>query len=276
MTGTLIFLDIDGTLVAPGETAPPASAQEAIRRAQAAGNRVFLCSGRNVRMLEPLLAYGFDGFIASSGGYVSIDGHVLFDQPMTEAQRERALSVLGKAGVARIAESNSVAFADDRYLEYLREKLPGGASSELSRWRAQLQQDLGIRPMTEYSGQPLYKIVLLSDGRERLEQSYASLKQDFALVIQDCDERGMVNAELLPKTFDKGRGIRQVCTQFGVIPERCFGYGDSMNDRELLETVGHGVAMEHACEALKAMADEICPAVEEDGLFRSFQKNGLF
>ena len=49
-----------------------------------------------------------------------------------------------------------------------------------------------------------------------------------------------------------------------------------MNDRELLETVGHGAAMENAPEALKALADEICPGVEEDGLLVSFRRNGLF
>ena len=62
-----IFLDIDGTLTEPGTNVPPASALEAIRRAQEAGNYVFLCTGRNYAMLSPLLKYGFDGVVASSG-----------------------------------------------------------------------------------------------------------------------------------------------------------------------------------------------------------------
>lgn len=276
MAGTLIFLDIDGTLVAPGETVPSASAQEAIRRAQAAGNKVFLCSGRNVRMLEPLLAFGFDGFIASSGGYVSCGGQVLFDEPMSAQMQEEAMAALRNAGIARIAESRDLAFADERYLDYLRQKLPGGASSELSRWRAQLQQDLGLLPMTAYAGQALYKIVLLCESRGVLERAYRPLRQAFALVVQGCDERGLVNAELVPKSFDKGRGIQKVCAFLDISPARCYGYGDSMNDRELLETVGHGVAMGNACEELKALADEVCPRVEQDGLYLSFQKNGLY
>lgn len=39
----LIFLDIDGTLTTPGSNVPPESALRAIRGAQAAGNKVFLC-----------------------------------------------------------------------------------------------------------------------------------------------------------------------------------------------------------------------------------------
>ncbi|MBQ6111689.1 MAG: HAD hydrolase family protein, partial [Synergistaceae bacterium] len=46
----LIFLDIDGTLTKPGENIPPDSAVNAINKARAKGNKVFLCTGRNPDM----------------------------------------------------------------------------------------------------------------------------------------------------------------------------------------------------------------------------------
>ena len=64
MSGKLLFLDIDGTLTEPGYNIPPASALEAIKKAQANGHKVYLCSGRNRAMLKPLLAYNFDGYVA--------------------------------------------------------------------------------------------------------------------------------------------------------------------------------------------------------------------
>ena len=82
MSGKLLFLDIDGTLTEPGYNIPPASALEAIKKAQANGHKVYLCSGRNRAMLKPLLAYNFDGYVASAGGYVVSDGEVVFDRPM--------------------------------------------------------------------------------------------------------------------------------------------------------------------------------------------------
>ena len=84
MKNKLIFLDIDGTLTTPGSNLPPESALEAIRAAQRAGHEVFLCSGRNYEMLRPLLTYGFDGAVASGGGYVFAGDRVLYDCPMTE------------------------------------------------------------------------------------------------------------------------------------------------------------------------------------------------
>lgn len=95
MKQKLIFLDIDGTLLPPGEMTVPASAVEAIRQARANGHKVFLCTGRNLRMTKPLLAYGFDGFVCSAGGYVGCDGKILVDLPMEPAQVEGLREVLG-------------------------------------------------------------------------------------------------------------------------------------------------------------------------------------
>ena len=80
----LIFVDIDGTLTRPGENTPPESALKAIKGAQEKGNKVFLCTGRNLDMLRPLLKYDFDGVVGSSGGYVTVGDEVLYDCPMTD------------------------------------------------------------------------------------------------------------------------------------------------------------------------------------------------
>jgi hydroxymethylpyrimidine pyrophosphatase-like HAD family hydrolase len=53
-SGKLIFLDIDGTLTEPGSNTPPESALKALEMTKAKGNKVFLCTGRNVAMLAPL------------------------------------------------------------------------------------------------------------------------------------------------------------------------------------------------------------------------------
>lgn len=51
----LIFLDIDGTLLPPGDMLIPESTLAALDRARANGHKLFLCTGRNHRMTEPLL-----------------------------------------------------------------------------------------------------------------------------------------------------------------------------------------------------------------------------
>ena len=100
----LIFLDIDGTLTEPGKNAPPDSALTAIRRAQANGHRVILCTGRNYGMLSPLLKYGFDGLVGSAGGYIECGGEIVYDCPMTPEQQKQAMTVLADNGIFRTIE----------------------------------------------------------------------------------------------------------------------------------------------------------------------------
>ena len=52
MSKKVIFLDIDGTLAEPGHSEPPASAIEAVRKAQAAEIWYFFAAGRNYGMLS--------------------------------------------------------------------------------------------------------------------------------------------------------------------------------------------------------------------------------
>ena len=275
MNQKLIFLDIDGTLCVPGSNVPPTSALEAIREARAAGHLVFLCTGRNLGMLSPLLQYGFDGVVGSSGGYVTCGDTVIYDCPMTPEQQETAMEVLNRNGVFRTVECRDRSYTDEGFKEFLKEKARRDSNSEVLRWREQIEKDLGIRPMSEYKGDPIYKMVLMCENRSQLDEPVAVLSEDFAIVIQDDTSKGYVNGEMVLRCFDKGQAVRRVCDHFGLPLSDTFGYGDSMNDLEMIEVVGHSVVMANGSETLKAMADEVCPAVDADGLYASFRHNGL-
>lgn len=115
---------------------PPASALEAIRAVRRAGHKVFLCTGRNLDMLRPLLAYGFDGAVASGGGYVFAGDEVLYDCPMTEEQKEKALRLFAECGVLRTIEAKDASYCDEGMGEFLQRA--SGGNSELLRWREAL------------------------------------------------------------------------------------------------------------------------------------------
>lgn len=276
MSQKIIFLDIDGTLCRPGSNVPPASALEAIKKAQEAGNLVFLCTGRNLGMLSPLLPYGFDGVVGSSGGYITCGDAVIYDCPMSPEQQKTAMEVLAKNGVFRTVECRDRSYTDEGFKEFLREKAQRESNSEVLRWREQIEKDLGIRPMSEYRGAPIYKMVLMCESRAQLDEPVAVLSEDFAIVIQDDEAHGYINGEMVLRCFDKGQAVRRVCEHYGIPLEDTYGFGDSMNDKEMIETVGHSVVMANGSNALKAMADEVCPAVDEDGLYIAFERNHLF
>lgn len=274
MRKKIIFLDIDGTLTEPGSNVPPASALEAVKKAQEAGNLVFLCSGRNYGMLTPLLKYGFDGAVASAGGYIVCGDQVIYDCPMTDIQKEKVMETLKENGVYRTAECVEGAYADEGLEDFLKDSFGKSGSSELLRWREMIKKSFHIQPMEEYAGQPVYKFVVMSPSMENLNQSKTVLDKEFQFCIQD-DSKGFVNCEIINRKFNKGTGVQRVCEHYQIPISDSVGFGDSMNDKEMLETVGLSICMENGSEAVKRIADEICPSVTEDGLWKSFQEHHL-
>ena len=269
----LIFLDIDGTLTVAGENTPPDSAIYAIKMAQAKGNKVFLCTGRNLDMLKPLLKYGFDGVVGSSGGYVAVGDEVLFDCPMSNEQRDIALETLHKNGVFCTIEAKDGSWGDDNMDEFLKEQPEG--NSEIERWRKALSENLGIKPMKEYDNSPIYKIIMMCTDEKQLDEAKQLLEKDFTFVIQEVKAHSCINGELVNKKFDKGKGVKLVRDYYGLTDEDTYGFGDSMNDLEMMETVGTSVCMENGADALKKIADLVCPSVSDDGLAKAFSQLGL-
>lgn len=273
MERKLLFVDIDGTLTVAGENVPPESALEAIRKTQEKGNLVFLCTGRNLGMLAPLLKYGFDGVVGCGGGIVKVGDEIIYDEPMTNQQRDEMLEVLQRNGVFRTIESKDITYGDENLGEFL--SGTSGGNSEIERWRKALSSQLGIRPMHEYDGRPIYKVVIMCTDADQLTEAREKFEKDFAFAIQDVAAHNCLNGDLVNRKFDKGQAIKRVCEYLGQGLEDTYGFGDSMNDLEMIEVVGTSVCMANGSEKLKEICDMIAPRVEEDGLYKSFKELGL-
>ena len=273
MNKKLIFLDIDGTLTRPGGTEPPESAVAAIRRARAAGHIVMLCTGRSPGLLQPLMRFGFDGAVACAGGHVFCGDRVIYDCPMTDEQVQHILRAFRAHRVFPTLETLELAYSDEGILPFL-ERL-GGGDGVLVRWRIAMEKELNIRPMKEYDGRPIYKIVFMCRTADQLEPARKALEQDFNFVVQDVAAHNCLNGELINRKFDKGRGVKIVAEALGFDLADTIGFGDSMNDLEMIQTVGTSVCMDNGSPALKEISTLVCPAVDRDGLAWAFEKLGL-
>ena len=268
-----IFLDIDGTLTPAGSNVPPDSALKAIRAAQALGHQVFLSTGRNPDMLAPVLAYGFDGAVACGGGRVFAGDRVLYDHPMPQADRETAMRLLKENGVFRTVEAVDATFGDEDLGDFLAQA--GDGNSELVRWRKALAEQLNIHPMGQYDGRPIYKVVFMCTEDQQLDPARQALGDRYNFVVQDVAAHHCLNGEIINRAFDKGKGVRLVAETFGFDIADTIGFGDSMNDLEMVQTVGTSVCMDNGSPALKKISTLVCPSVENDGLAWAFEKLGL-
>lgn len=272
MDRKLIFLDVDNTLTPAGGFEPPESALRVIRKARELGHKVFLCSGRNYGKLEPLMRFGFDGGIASCGGYVYAGDEVLHDSPLTESQKNRAITLLSENGVSLSIEAIDNTYNDDRAMKYLGDQTRG---SQLRDMIKAVWVDLGPCAMDEYDGRPIYKIVLVSPGRAQLELAMAELGDELMLINHDFSEDDCVFAEIISRRFDKGSAVRLVAEKLGFDIADTIGFGDGSLDVEMIDAVGTGVCMENGSEFLKKRSDLVCPSVDEDGIEWAFHELGL-
>ena len=271
----LIFLDIDGTLTKPGENTPPQSAIDAISKARSNGHKVFLCTGRNPDMLRPLLRYPFDGFIGCAGGYVAVGENysdILYDHPMTNEERDIALKTLHNQGVFCTIEAEKGSWGDENLGDFLSSQ--GEGNSEIERWRKALAGNLGIKLMSEYDGSPVYKVVIMCMDMKQLDEAKSALGDKYNFVMQEVKVGGSssscINGEIINKDFNKGLGVEIICKKFNVPLSDTIGFGDSMNDLEMIQTVGLSVCMANGSEKLKSLSDMVCPSVSEDGLAKAF------
>jgi Cof subfamily protein (haloacid dehalogenase superfamily) len=72
--------------------------------------------------------------------------------------------------------------------------------------------------------------------------------------------------ELASPTVTKASGLGFIAAHLGFTRERTVAFGDGENDVELVDWAGFGVAVENAHETVKAVADFVCPSVDEQGV----------
>lgn len=272
MDRKLIFLDVDNTLTPAGGFVPPESALRVIKRARELGHKVFLCSGRNYGKLEPLMKFGFDGGIASCGGYVYAGDEVLYDCPMTEDQKNKVITLLSEEGVSLSIEAVDNTYNDEKAKDYLSDEKRGSHLRDMIR---AVWIDLGPNAMEEYDGRPIYKIVLVSPGRDQLKPAMEELGDELMFIVHDFSEDDCVFAEIISRKFDKGSAVRLVAEALGFDIADTICFGDGSLDIEMIEAAGTGICMENGSSFLKERSDMVCPSVDEDGIEWAFNELGL-
>ena len=80
------FLDIDGTILGQGKSAPSEAVCDAIGNARAEGCKVFINSGRTLSYIPDTIKKSglFDGFCCGCGTYILYDGKVITEKYLSK------------------------------------------------------------------------------------------------------------------------------------------------------------------------------------------------
>ena len=275
--GKIILLDVDGTLV-DYENRLPSSAVTAIRQARSCGHRVYICTGRSKAEVYPnLWEIGLDGMIGGNGSYVEDGGQVVMHRLITLEQCRRIVDWLHGRGLEFYLESNNGLFASERFEE---------AALPAIRLYSKRKEKPGAEQLTLRDAFPdmifggeLYRddlnkvSFLLSGYQDYLDASdaFPDLK---AGTWGGKDEEALFG-DLGVKDIDKAAAVRTLVDYLHADMRDTIAFGDAKVDIPMLECCAYGVAMENGGPEIRAMADYVTDAVENDGLYKAFDKLGL-
>lgn len=276
----VIFIDIDGTLVGFDSKAPQ-TAIDAIRQTRKNGNLVFICTGRsNPEILPSIRDIGFDGIIGAGGAYIEIDNQVVKHETLPESTVRELLELFRKEKIGCYLETNNGLFSNDYCISSIHDNLLAGLpdtpevkEKTLSQveWFTSLLKDMRNHEL-EYN--QINKICFINKN-----YPFESIERDFGEKVElhhsTIPQYGQNSGEAGVKNQDKYAAITFVLDYLDLDKTDSIGLGDGDNDIAMFSAVGLGIAMANGTDKLKAVADDVTDAVDEDGLAKAFNKYEL-
>ncbi|MEG0592135.1 MAG: HAD family hydrolase [Coprobacillus sp.] len=276
MNKRIIFLDVDGTLTSPqGDVSQ--CVKNAIKEARLNGHYVFLCTGRNKSGIRSLLDIGFDGIICSAGGYIEMDNKMLYESFLSMDDLKEAREIFGRNHVHYNLEATLQTYQDDGMNElFIGASTKEGKemNSEMQRLMQQQKEKFNILPLDEFDKNPveIHKICFIALNEKDLEEPIRLLSDKFIFIVHELFSKDTINGEIIIKGTNKGNAVRFIIDYLELSLDDTIGFGDSMNDLEMIKTCYYGVVMGNGSEELKKYASTICESVDDDGVYHEFKR----
>ena len=272
-----IFLDVDGTIT-NYDNQVPESCKRAIRAARAAGNLVYMCTGRSKAENPPeITEIGFDGMIGGNGSYVESDGKVVMHQLVTAEQCRHIVDWLHGRGLEFYLESNNGLFASEHFREAARPVLRIYAGRKGKPNAEKLETDDVMHGMV-YGGE-LYR-----DDLNKVSFILSSYQDHLDSIEEfpdlECHTWGGAGETALfgdmgVKGISKAHAVNVLLEHLGADRADTFAFGDAKIDIPMFEVCAVGVAMGSGGDEAKEAADYVTTDVDDDGIYNAFAHFGL-
>lgn len=252
----LIFFDIDGTLVNPRTRCIPESTKEALVRLHRNGIKLCIATGRPPASLPDLTGIPFDAFLTINGSLCYTPDRIISHIPIDPADVQQVIS-----NAAAIGRPVSIA---------VRERLAAnGWEEDLAEYYRMAGLVLRVsEDFDETCREDVYQIML------------GCRVSDHPAIIRDTDHVSITYAwehaaDVIHSSSGKGEAIGHILDYFHLQPSDAMAFGDGHNDIQMLQKVGHSVAMGNGADAVKAIASDVCGAVWDDGIYYYCLNHGL-
>ena len=255
MSIRLIALDIDGTLTSrPREVSD--RNREAIRAAQEAGVFVTLATGRGCYATRPLWRLlDIHGPSIVFGGALTVDADTeqIIERHVLEAETVReVLDYSAETGLpAQIYVDDAVVF----------ERVTPPTEKYLSRHRLPHRVDPDIRKK-RFENIPKVLVFSDVDREDELLERFRERFRGIAEVSRSMPGYIEINAPHVTK----GSALESLAKRLGIERAEVAAAGDNYLDSEMIAWAGVGVCVADGAESVRASADLVVPACDDDGV----------
>jgi Cof subfamily protein (haloacid dehalogenase superfamily) len=256
MEKKLIFFDIDGTLFNENKEVPE-STELALQSLVNNGHEVAIATGRAPFMYKQLREdLNIKNYISFNGQYVVFNNEVIYKNPIALEEIKKIIDHSKK-------NNHPLVYLDHEGMRVNHEDHPHVLLS---------MDDLKIAPPTYdpdyYRTREIYQALIFCEGND--EQLYVR-KYDALHFIR----WHQYSVDILPAGGSKAVGLKKMAEQINIPRERVVAFGDGLNDLEMLEFAGIGVAMGNAHPLAKEVADIVTDDVANDGIYKALKKINL-
>ena len=234
---------MDGTLLDENSQVPPETF-DLIRQLDEAGIRFAVSSGRRLDTLREFLAPVADriDFVASNGAQVMVAGELVDREVFSHMALKRLKKVVDMFDCLHMAlfdEKNSYLLDEPERFELEADK--------------DLRQAVVVHEVPAPETAIIKASVYCDMPGSVMDMAYVLERELGDAFVFAPSGRSWI--DVMQKGVSKATGLRQVLERRGIRADQVMAFGDSMNDYELLTSVGHPIAMGNGRYAVRQIAE---------------------
>jgi Cof subfamily protein (haloacid dehalogenase superfamily) len=253
----LVAVDLDGTLLRQ-DLSVSSRTREALAAARGAGAHVVIVTARSPRSVQEIASEA-----GISGLAICANGATLYDLDQGEIVDHTPLANEVGRGVAQglRAEVPGVVFGWELELQFGSE--PAYEALRTSSWWPRPEGSFPPCDVLAWE-KPFTKLL----GRVATDELAAAFEVAVRVASSSASVTltGDAFVEVMAPGVSKRSALERLATELGITAESVVAFGDQLTDAGMLEWAGHGVAMANAAPEALAVADEVAPSNDADGV----------
>lgn len=229
---------------------------EAVRLLKEAGIYFVIATGRHDSMIKAYLdELNIEMPVISCNGAIvrePFSGKVFSSSPLASDQVLKVIEAVRDAGADYHIYCSETVFGEKlsgkiHYYSERNRKLP-------NREQIRLRIDSDFRGFIKNTEEKFYKILVLSSEQSILDSAGKNIFRATGLTASQSDKELI---DVMQTGISKAEAMSELCRKLGIKREETAAIGDQLNDLDMLNWAGTGIAMANAVEPVKAVAQMV-------------------